>query len=202
VSETNLPPQSETDLEVQRISQKSSLGKYGSPQVNSQVKISKNLNNTNHHRKNTSLGGQSIDMMKDVGGTGIPGLPSGGSRKSLAFHTALSSTAIYNYLSPRTNCKKNILEDICKENQRLFENKSNLVSGSNLGLDSTVEKTPNFVRSESTTEQKKFNSLFVRKDDLGPKSVRPFSTKFLNLKSDKTNKKRLEKKRVGGFVVS
>jgi hypothetical protein len=140
--------------------------------------------------------------MKDIGGSGIPGLPMGNSRKSLVFHNAINGQLGGNHMDPRTNCKKHILEDICIENQRLFANKSRRDSWIGKNTDGSLEKYSNLQKSESLVDQKRFDNLFLRKDDSNPKSVRPFSTKFLNLKTEKTNRKRLDKKRLTGFVVS
>jgi hypothetical protein len=140
--------------------------------------------------------------MKDIGGSGIPGLPMGNSRKSLVFHNAINGQLGIHHMGPRTNCKKHILEDICQENQRLFTNKSRGNSWIGTNTDGSVEKDSNLQKSESLVDQRRFDNLFLRKDEPNPKSVRPFSTKFLNLKTDKTNRKRLDKKRLAGFVVS
>jgi hypothetical protein len=215
-SESNFVPTSETDFEAlsptqenpdegpaayaERNSQKS-IRRYGSPSPLSQVKAINNANFGNHHRKNTSLGAQS-DLMKDIKGSGIPGFPMGNSRKSSEFHNAINGQLGGHHMGPRTNCKKHILEDICIENQRLFANKSRGNSWIGKNTDGSVEKVSNLQKSESLVDQKRFDNLFLRKDEPNPKSVRPFSTKFLNLKTEKTNRKRLDKKRLTGFVVS
>lgn len=215
-SESNFVQRTETDFDLQsptqehplegqpayaeRTSQRS-IRPFGSPSPLSKVKAINNSNFGNHHRKNTSLGAQS-DLIRDIGGSGIPGLPMGNSRKSLVFHNAINGQLGGHHMGPRTNCKKHILEDICKENQRLFANKSRLNSGLGTNTDGSIERLSNLQKSESLVDQKRFNSMFIRKDEFNPKSVRPFSSKFLNLKTDKTNRKRLDKKRHDGFVVS